>query len=365
MFRCLIVAALATVSMLTFAQEKPDKSVRQIPAEKTYIEIELLMPTMGVDILSPQRWGKAFEKLGHSVRVRSQLPGDKPQVSEQVRGTLRFVEVVGLLDRDGKVVFPEAAYSLNDTDKLGKWLDDLKVYGAQGAPTGQPLWGLTMEQFNQVFAGLAQPVEKFVASGELERDVVALPIDSMLPVKFDETARALLKQTTDNPPSKLDVTGLTAGTGLAALLSQHGLGFHPLRTPAGTIELTIRPRSQEPEQWPIGWDADKSKNPGQTAPQLFAIESGLGLTPQPLEAAVKQVSQAVGLPMVIDVARCREEKIDVAKITVQAKPKRTGWGIVLRSVLLPHQLDYTLRHDEQGRPFAYIHPFDRTPAVEK
>ena len=37
------------------------------------------------------------------------------------------------------------------------------------------------------------------------------------------------------------------------LLNEYGLGFRPVRTPSGKIEIAVFPLQKTTEVWPVGW----------------------------------------------------------------------------------------------------------------
>ncbi len=48
---------------------------------------------------------------------------------------------MGQMDRTGAVAFPGQTFKMNEPEEIKKWLDEIKVYGAQGSPEGKKLWG--------------------------------------------------------------------------------------------------------------------------------------------------------------------------------------------------------------------------------
>ena len=106
---------------------------------KTTVEIEILSdsPTAG---LNSHRWVEALQQYGVSVRVRGGKESDELGVKETVRGTLRWVIATGELDEHGALAFPDRNFTVRDGRLLREWIDELKLYGALGAPSGKPLW---------------------------------------------------------------------------------------------------------------------------------------------------------------------------------------------------------------------------------
>src|SRR5262245_34907181 len=108
------------------------------PASKTILEIEILQPANGSLALDAQKWRQVFEKLDVGVTIRSPMSGEKPGLTETPRGPFRIVRLIGVLDRSGAVVFPGRSFAQTQSTQLKEWLDELRVYGAQGSPRGKP-----------------------------------------------------------------------------------------------------------------------------------------------------------------------------------------------------------------------------------
>ena len=83
----------------------------------TFIEIKLLAGADG-GALHSQQWLKAIEPLDVSLQIQKPSLDDKPEVREREVGTIRYVTVVGRLDRSGKIEFPGRSFSLSDGPKL-------------------------------------------------------------------------------------------------------------------------------------------------------------------------------------------------------------------------------------------------------
>jgi hypothetical protein len=160
---------------------------------KTELRIEVLAGKGGVG-LNAQRWGKLFAKLGHTMRVKNSLLGDKPEIKEQSFGTFRRVTVIGQLDRTGKLFFPGGhVFRLNDADKLQEWLLELKTYGSQGAPDGKPLWGLNKIQFELVFNSLSEQMKQDVLDLDLDIAIRLMKLPEKYPIRFTTAASEKLK----------------------------------------------------------------------------------------------------------------------------------------------------------------------------
>ncbi|MFP6764101.1 MAG: hypothetical protein VB858_10790, partial [Planctomycetaceae bacterium] len=241
---------------------------RSTSAPRTSVSVELLADRFASGVNS-QRWGAVFRQCGVTIRIRQPLLDDRPLVTEQKRGRLRLVKAVGKLKSDGSIQFPDRAFRLGDTARLREWITELTVYGAQGSTEGKPGFGLSRSQFEVVFRTLGEPVTgKFedVAFDEALRQI-ALP--RVLPMRLARDSEILL---TKNPPqgtSPTELSGLSRGTVLAIVLNNAGLGFHPGRTPAGTLEIVVSPIRDDAARWPVGWPLTRA--PLHIAPGIVQI----------------------------------------------------------------------------------------------
>ncbi len=111
---------------------------------KTTIEIDITSTSQTGDPAA-QNWANC--STNSATRHAFESAGMPSRVTEKVRGSLRNVSVSGILSRSGELIVGNKSFDLSDKQKLEEWLEELKLYGAQGAPEGKPLWGLNREQF--------------------------------------------------------------------------------------------------------------------------------------------------------------------------------------------------------------------------
>lgn len=333
---------------MTSAQDGPVGKVRS-----TTIEVELLTDPNGGG-LQAQSWRTQFEQLGIPLRVRRPVLNDKPEIRERVVGTLRYVTVVGQLERSGKIVFPGKAFTASDGPKLKEWLDELKTYGAQGSPNGKPLWGLTEKQFKVVYDLLTTVQKTSVAGKDLPDAVAALELPLTLPVRWSTTAREYLERRGDAGQINAvqETAGFSKATVLAIALNDQGLGFRPNRTPEGTIELLIEPQTEDhPDHWPVGWPLQQQVT--AVLPGMFVMVN-VALNDQPAERVITEVARATETPLFIDRAELDRRNIDLSTLLVSHPLKKTTWSLALRAMLVPKRVTREYWQDEAGRGFVWI-----------
>lgn len=328
---------------------------------RTFVEFTILTPRAGGQ-LEAQRWAKILADLGVTAQMRGPVIGDELTVSESIRGTLRTVRVVGRLGAEGRLEFADRTYTPTDLRKLEEWIRELKTYGAQGAPEGQPLWGLNEAQFTQVYQSLSTAVETELEGLSLNEALTKLPLPAAYPLRIHSSTDAWLAQ---HPPRPIEnrVQGLACGTVLALVLAEAGLGFHPVRTPEGSVEFSVQPLRPGVPSWPVGWTLPEGTTGGDIAPNLYKFVQ-IGFDEAALQDVLDAAAAAIDVPLLVDYHAVRLTGVDLEQKAVSYPLKRTSWSLMLNTILRKANLIKEVRADELGKPFVYIAPFVPTP-VEK
>jgi len=337
---------------------EPDKP--EAASIQTVIEIDILSPGILGDP-SAQNWGKIFEDLGASVRVRNGRDVNSG-VTEKVRGSLRYVTAAGLLNRNGELKFGAKTFRLEETERVEEWLKELKTYGAQGAPAGQKYWGLNGAQIAIVYQRMAQPLTIEVQGKSLPALVKLLQREAELPVQMTTATESWLQDAANDRLIAISVSGFSTGTGLAIALNDIGAGFRPVRTPEGTIEYQILPLDQLSDPWPMGLEPESSISRDRITPELFKM-GVVGFEESPLIDVLSAIQTESNTPIVIDTRRCLARKIDVNTVTVSSPRKKTAWAVVVSQCVRKAGLYNTFRQDEAGRGFVLVAPFDPKKVV--
>ncbi|WP_437200812.1 hypothetical protein [Planctomicrobium sp. SH664] len=339
---------LALLAASLPAQEKPG-------ADRTSLEIELLMPQIGSDPLIAHRWRQEFEKAGEGVRIRQPIGSDRPMITEVVRGTLRTVRIIGRIERSGILTFPSRTFTPDQGPQLAGWLQELKTYGAQGSPAGQARWGLNDAQLKDLLQSLAQPVTHKLQGKSLAEGIELIPLPPQTQVTFhtsSEPSRQLLRQTRLHE----ELQGLSAGTALAYLLSQGELVFRPVRQPDGSVQLVIQPQKDIKDAWPIGYDPPVAQPRNEIVPSFFKMQS-IGIESRPLGDVLNACEERTGVHILIDLADCLAHQLDPEQIVVSYRQRRTAYAVVVESVCHGQHLKVSYKLDEAGTPFLWVIPF--------
>lgn len=316
----------------------------------TIVDLKLLTDSNGGG-LHAQEWGKVLEPLDVAVQIQRPTLSDKPEVRERNVGTIRYVTAVGTLDRAGRINFPGRAFELSDGVKLREWLTELKTYGAQGTPEGQPMWGLTKAQFTRVYDSLLKPVEVSVLDMPVAKAIASLPLPMQYPVRFSPAAESLLGQTGPRNRVRQDVRGFSAATAMAIMLNDCRLGFRPNRTPNDAVELLIEPLGSREDLWPVGWPLQKPRL--KAAPKLFAM-TPIELDQVPLTDLLTTVAELTETPVILDHYEIEKANIEPAKLSVSFKRSSTSWSVALKTMVIPKKLSREIWQDENGRAFVFI-----------
>ena len=174
-------------------------------AKTTTIEFELLQASDAAG-LHAQQWLKVLEPLDVSLRIHRATKDDKPDVTEREVAGVRRVTAIGTLDRSGKITFPNRSFTLGDAAKLKEWVGELRTYGVQGAPDGQPLWGLTKGQFASLYESMIAPVD-FETKDKLLAELHAKwPLPPKSPLNWSNEARDFCRKL-------LSIAGVLASEG--------------------------------------------------------------------------------------------------------------------------------------------------------
>jgi hypothetical protein len=247
-----------------------------------------------------------------------------------------------------------------DAGALEEWLRELKTYGAQGNPSGQALWGLTKDQFDELFRALAAPVGAGTSGLSFDAAIAGLRLPARYPFRVSPSAESVLRAAgLRERQADLQLEGFAQGTALAMLLSQYGLGFRPNRTPRGTVELSCVAFEDERTVWPIGWDVYEGPSPASLAPALYQ-QTTVDLKDQKLSDLLDAISEKTRTPIRIDRSRVEARGLNLDAILVTVPNSRVTWTSLLQKITNPSYLTVKIRRDEAKRPFVWITTLPRT-----
>lgn len=327
------------------ADTRPDK----VPT--TLIQLELLTGPEA-NALKAADWQKACDQLKIPCTIRRGLQDDQPGITEKKRGdSFRQLQVVGRLDKTGRLVFADRAFAPGESRRLAEWIEELKTYGAQGTPEGQRLWGLSEKQFTSVMESLSKPLAIETQEVPLREVLTGFQFAERHPLRW--TAQAEQKRSQLDPAATCaqSVRGFTQGTALALVLADVGLGFRPRRLPDGSIDLAVVELEDSARVWPIGWYRNVA--PADAAPPLFVFRE-IHFSEIDIEGVLAASTAVTGIPVLVDRPNLRSKQIDLATHDVDFPLRRTTWAQAYDRILGKATCKYELLIDEAGRPFVWI-----------
>lgn len=337
----------------TFAAAQQTKNrLKADPDRKidTKVSVELITGE-GVG-LDAQEWAEIFQEMNVTFSVRRSLLNDKPETTETTSGvSLRDVQVIGRLEKDGSLTFADRRFTTANVAKLKEWIDGLKAYGAQGSPKGQPMWGLSKAQFDPLFQALTPVLKIDPKDAALNKALDLFTVRRTYPLRFTADATQHLEKDSVLERAERSYEGISEGTALAALLNEFGLGFHPQRTPQSKLELAIVKLSPQANVWPVGWPL--SDDPPKVAPNLFKIGE-VELEDEPILDVLQAVGDLISMPVIVDEYGLKVSGINLKAKTVSHKKKRTVWSAALKHVCFQVRCKWELRVDEGGHPLLWV-----------
>lgn len=333
--------------------QQPRARLKADPDRKldTRVSVELITGEGGVG-LDAQEWSEVFQELNVAFTVRRSLLNDKPETTETTSGiSLRDVQVIGRLERDGSITFADRRFTRANVARLKEWIDGLKTYGAQGSPQGKPMWGLSKVQFDPLFRALTPVLKDEPQNGALNKALDLFSVRGSYPLRYTADATQILESGSVPETVQRTYAGMSEGAALAAILNEFGLGFHPQRTPQGKLELAIVALRNTANVWPVGWPL--ADEPPKVAPKLFNLAE-VELTDEPFLDILAALSDQIQVPILVDEFGTQISHIDLSRKTVSHKKRRTVWSAALKHICFQVRCKWELRVDEGGHPLIWV-----------
>ncbi|MDA8563287.1 hypothetical protein N9L06_02425 [Mariniblastus sp.] len=301
-----------------------------------------------------QKWMRVLSGVGAD-RVKSVIREDvRPTIDEEEFGGSTIVSVKGVL-KNGRLLLPGGKFATSDAARIKEYLQKLRDDKVDVALADKKAFGLTAQQLAQVHEILSRKISA-----------------STVGLTPAEAVRLLVKQTNMQVQMATDVKarlnkgkalvdereGLSAGTALASILRESGLGLMPKRPQGGSIEfhlvgLDFEKDSSQKDVWPIGWPSENP--PVALEPRLFQRQD-IRIERFPLSDALAAVSKRCGARVLYDRAEILNRHIDLAATEVSFARKQVTYMVTFGKLLRQSDppLDIEVRVDEAGQPFAWI-----------
>jgi hypothetical protein len=326
------------------------------------IELELATER-GLQITAPQEWLQLLAGIGiHQVDIRGSHSGDEPHIESRGGARAAGFHVVGILTSGNQLRLPGGTFSRSDRTQIKDYFARLSADGADAATSPRIRFGLTEKELTAVLADLAQPID-FETKGLSPRSAIdRLHTKCSFKFAIDADAQKLLRTAS---PIVDDFKGVAAGTGSAIILRNAGMLFRPeknrgeptvyrvvvARGSAISQKTLGKMSAKDMQYWPIGWEPGKS--PGEVAPSLFESLNA-EIDGYSLSEALAAIGPRLKLPMLLDRAALKANRIEPTKLQVRLARTRTSYKRVIDRILSQARLGSEVRVDEAGVPFLWI-----------
>ena len=301
-------------------------------------------------VTAPQSWIESLKDAGtDSLRVRSARSGDKAEVVTRGSGESATYTVTGIITDRNQLILPGGKrFTLSDKAAIKDWIADLKLGGADDIGAERGAFGLTSKELVEAHEALSVKVS-FSTRGQPSNEVVdKIARGVSLPLELSASARTALA----GRDAVLDeVSGLSSGTALAAVLRPLGLVLVPDKPRGGKLRLVITDGRSVKESWPVGWPSRKP--PGETMPDLFKFLN-VEIKDIELSTAVSAIRERVGAPFLYDHNSMAREGIEPSGVKVSLPSGRTFYEKALSRLLFQADLKSEIRVDEADQPLLWI-----------
>ncbi len=317
-------------------------------AENAAVYLEVATEA-GLSLEAPSNWLRALQQLPfESLRIRTARGGDAPRVETRGRGATTSYHVLGILRTDNQLYLPGGKFRLQDHAGLQRWLSDLATGSAANRDErSSNEFGLSDKALIDVFDRLAVRVRQPTKDQSPSRVIQQIGRDLTLPLQIDRTVDNRLRS---GERVVDELSGLTSGTALAAVLRPLGLALVP-KDSAGTVRLEVTSARTTEHAWPVGWKTEKP--PRDVLPKLFEfLEVEIAKTP--LDQALAALQARLQVPFLVDHNALARQQIDLKQIQVNFPAKRSFYQRILDRALYQARLEAELRVDEAEQPFLWI-----------
>ncbi|MBI3840276.1 MAG: hypothetical protein HY288_20325 [Planctomycetia bacterium] len=314
---------------------------------KPRVSLELLTRP-GLPLMASQQWFKVLTDLGVSgLQIHAGGPRDEVAITQQGSKASPEYRVVGILAADNSLYLPGGKFSLTDSGRLRKWLDELGDQGAAGVTEKRSAFGLIARQLEQVNADLKKPVGFSTKgmSGVKAVSQVAARLD--FPLVLDEEAK---RELTGVKVAE-ELSGISSGTALAVMLRPAGLVLEPVRPQGGELQYRVGKAQADHQAWPVGWKPEAKAV--KVLPDLFEFLN-VEIKDTPVSEALEAIEGRLKIPFLFDHNALALYGIDPTQVQADVPSKRLTYTQILNKVLMQAKLKYELRLDEADKPFLWI-----------
>ena len=322
--------------------------------KQTYrVEVRVLMQPNPVYAVKAQQWNRVFQDIGYPVIFDSNLAGKQPGLANiELADTVR-VQLTGVMDSRGGIVFGKTKYLPTQAEALKEFLDRLKAYGADGPPQESPTWGLSDEQFQTVLKLFSPTVEKPVRLRTPVDAIESIQIPAVFRVRYTEAASKLvLSEIDSDADSVIEVQGLSTGSALAVVLAQYGLGFRTMADSDGGFILEVDAGDESSNLWPVGWKNTKPMN--VILPPIYKSMTVDNLEDVEVTSLIHLLAEQLKIPHYYSSYSIKSRGIALADLLYSQKAGKVPPAGLMRRIGDRYDLGLDIRTDEAGNVFLWI-----------
>ncbi|MEM9412042.1 MAG: hypothetical protein AAGA30_13070 [Planctomycetota bacterium] len=316
--------------------------------QRRIIEMEIASSAQG-PLETQREWMQMLSEVGAD-RVRSKTSGNAKIKIDQVETSLATrIKIYGGID-GRKLVLPGATFTIRQKTEISNYIQNIRDDGAEIALAEKKAFGLTSTQLVEVKRELGQKLNV-----ETKDQSVTKILKSIRPrVEFQWVIEPSAKRALQRVENFSDeMSNLSIGTALAAMLRPLGLVLVPQRSQGEPVKLHIARYDQVDEHWPIGWPASyQAKRSLTKLYERYPIE----IRNFPLDQVLLAVKTRCEVPMLFDYNSIAMAEIDLSKTKVTFVKEKSNYVHSLGKMLnqARPRMDFEIRVDEKGTAFLWI-----------
>ncbi len=292
-----------------------------------------------------QKWTKVLSDLGLAgVRFRPMQNGDQIAVKSEGNEDGAIYFVTARLNNRGALTTPGGQFTLSDSAKLKRWLDDLQAGGGQ--PGATTFLGLLPKQFDVVKRQLSPTVSFSTKGMRPEKIVEQIGAALKIPLVVDP---AMAQALAADEPVRDEMQGIALGTALAAIARPAGGGLVPRASRNGT-ELALVASVNARDAWPVGWPPE-AKDESKVIPKLFDF-THVDVDGVPASRAIDAIAAYLKVPLLFDY-NSMTKHVDLKK-PVKVAATQSFYRKILDRVLFQVGLKADVRLDDANNLFLWI-----------
>ncbi len=322
----------------------------QLNGQGNRVELEVLVGN-DVSIEQRQAWLEVLGKTGaDSVRMRSANVGDSIRVTATPFGDRELCKLVGQITGRNQIVLPGGTFGQRDVSGIKALIQRIRDDGAQVALSDKKAFGLIAEQLVDLHKELAIGHNQTTKGVEASSIVSSIGQRLTTPFEISPEGAERLKETY---VIEDEMSGLSCGTVLAAVLRPLGLVAMPQRPQGGEIRIVITDSRLAEEHWPIGWPHGNSES--RTSPELYRTFS-MRVENYGLREVLDAIERKAGVPFIYDYNSFAEKGIELNETEVTLVEEKIAYASAVRKLLRGSRLRIKaeMRVDEAGKPFFWF-----------